>query len=326
MSLPFLPGVKALILIGFLWKQQAIQPTGFLFLICRSAVNRWGFRYRCHASVSFKSLDSHSYFQSAYLGHNVPEEFLHLMFFGVVGDLVGDASGSASSLWLGSLSLSSRTERSATSFKQSDGIDSVSAAHQNGLLPLGYLAWTPKYPPSCPSCPLPRLGSCSQSDLTHTICWCPGWSCWRGTWRSTCLHSRWRSSWGRPGQELCPRWWWGCWGTVCVDGLGMSFWRWREEGVRRTSCWLWGSLGALHTAIYCSDCWQRITPVTWNNGGYVHVNQRHIITSIFGNYNTTGHASLASGAFIPSEKGTIRSAAKMPSHSLPPSWRPHGFP
>lgn len=48
------------------------------------------------------------------LGHNVPEEFLHLMFFGVVGDLVGDASGSASSLWFGSLSLSSRTERSAT--------------------------------------------------------------------------------------------------------------------------------------------------------------------------------------------------------------------
>lgn len=33
------------------------------------------------------------------LGHNVPEEFLHLMFFGVVGDLVGEASGSPSSLW-----------------------------------------------------------------------------------------------------------------------------------------------------------------------------------------------------------------------------------
>lgn len=35
----------------------------------------------------------------AYLGHNVPEEFLHLMFFGVVGDLVGEASRSPSSLW-----------------------------------------------------------------------------------------------------------------------------------------------------------------------------------------------------------------------------------
>lgn len=33
------------------------------------------------------------------LEHDVPEEFLHLMFFGVVGDLVGDASGSPSSLW-----------------------------------------------------------------------------------------------------------------------------------------------------------------------------------------------------------------------------------
>lgn len=33
------------------------------------------------------------------LGHNVPEEFLHLTFFGVVGDFVGEASGSASSLW-----------------------------------------------------------------------------------------------------------------------------------------------------------------------------------------------------------------------------------
>lgn len=29
----------------------------------------------------------------------VPEEFLHLMFLGVVGDLIGDVSGSASLIW-----------------------------------------------------------------------------------------------------------------------------------------------------------------------------------------------------------------------------------
>lgn len=40
----------------------------------------------------------------------LPEEFLHLTFLGVVGDLVGDTSASASSLWIWSLSFSSLTE------------------------------------------------------------------------------------------------------------------------------------------------------------------------------------------------------------------------
>lgn len=40
----------------------------------------------------------------------LPEEFLHFTFLGVVGDLVGDTSASASSLWIWSLSLSSLTE------------------------------------------------------------------------------------------------------------------------------------------------------------------------------------------------------------------------
>lgn len=40
----------------------------------------------------------------------LPEEFLHFTFLGVVGDLVGDTSASASSLWIWSLSVSSLTE------------------------------------------------------------------------------------------------------------------------------------------------------------------------------------------------------------------------
>lgn len=58
--------------------------------------------------------------QRTWRGHCVPEEFLHLTFFGVVGDLVGEASGSPSSLWVWSLSLSSRTERSASRQKHTD--------------------------------------------------------------------------------------------------------------------------------------------------------------------------------------------------------------
>lgn len=44
--------------------------------------------------------------------HVSPEEFLHLMDMGVVGDFVGEVSASASSLWLGSVSDSSRTDTS----------------------------------------------------------------------------------------------------------------------------------------------------------------------------------------------------------------------
>lgn len=44
--------------------------------------------------------------------HLLPDEFLHLMDFGVVGDFVGEVSASASSLWLGSVSDSSLTDTS----------------------------------------------------------------------------------------------------------------------------------------------------------------------------------------------------------------------
>lgn len=44
--------------------------------------------------------------------HLLPDEFLHLTDFGVVGDFVGEVSASASSLWLGSVSDSSLTDTS----------------------------------------------------------------------------------------------------------------------------------------------------------------------------------------------------------------------
>lgn len=75
-----------------------------------------------------------------YLEHNVPEEFLHLTFFGVVGDLVGEASGSPSSLWFGSLSLSSRTDRSVSHNKMVQIIKDICADTQNSLLRIG-LCW-----------------------------------------------------------------------------------------------------------------------------------------------------------------------------------------
>lgn len=46
------------------------------------------------------------------LAHLLPDEFLHLMDLGVVGDFVGEVSASASSLWLGSVSDSSLTDTS----------------------------------------------------------------------------------------------------------------------------------------------------------------------------------------------------------------------
>lgn len=44
--------------------------------------------------------------------HTLPDEFLHLTALGVVGDFVGEVSVSASSLWFGSVSDSSRTDTS----------------------------------------------------------------------------------------------------------------------------------------------------------------------------------------------------------------------
>lgn len=46
------------------------------------------------------------------MAHFLPDEFLHLTDFGVVGDFVGEVSASASSLWLGSVSDSSLTDTS----------------------------------------------------------------------------------------------------------------------------------------------------------------------------------------------------------------------
>ena len=130
-------------------------------------------------------------------------------------------------------------------------------------------------PPPCLSCPRPRLGFCSRRGWTRKAYWCPRWSCWMAKWWSTHLHSRLRSSWGQPGQELCPRWWWGCWGRACAAGSGMSSWWWQEEEGRRTFCWPSGSWEVLHTGVYCSDCWQRITQGTCIKGGYMHLNSAH---------------------------------------------------
>ena len=56
-------------------------------------------KYRWCASVGSTTPLSHNDATVLYGTPCVPEEFLHLTFLGVVGDLMGEVSGSASSLW-----------------------------------------------------------------------------------------------------------------------------------------------------------------------------------------------------------------------------------
>lgn len=136
---------------------------------------------------------------------------------------------------------------------------------------------------------LPHRGFCWPWCWTRKACWCQGWSCWKVTWWSACLHSHWENSWEQPGPGLCPPWWWGCWAKACVGGLARTSWWWRGGEGRRTCGWHAATWVARRTGVCCSGCWQRKAPKNWENereGKYRRMSIFHYITfGIMGNYS-----------------------------------------
>lgn len=108
--------------------------------------------------------------------------------------------------------------------------------------------------------PLRRQRFCWSWCWTHRACWCRGWSYWRVTWWSACLHSHWENNWVRPGPGLCPLWWWGCWAKACGGGSARMSWWWTGGEGRRTCGWRVVTWLAHRREVCCSGCWQRKAP------------------------------------------------------------------